>query len=213
MRFLVVALVALAVASAALAKEGATVVVLGPKGPPFFEPPSVFRTVMQLRLRLVVPPREPYVLVYPLRRNGVPARPGRWYPRSGTLCSGWRSGVEAGCASEPGLRGWLGGGIATGLYLREPARLLSLEREGASLLPYGSEATAVKLTLQQRGLPARAPVGCVPFTARWGEPGRPASFCVAYRPPDGAFHAWGALYAGGRRYPLGPGTARFLSGS
>lgn len=213
MRFLVVALVAVVVASAALAKGGATVVALGPKGPPLFEPPEVFRTVMRLRLRLVAPPREPYVLVYPLMRNGVPARPGRWYPRSGTLCSGWRSGIEAGCASAPGLRGWLGSGIVTGVYVGEPVRLLSLEREGTSLLPFGKEATAVKLALQQRGVRARTPAGCVPFSGRWSEPGRPASFCVAYQPPAGPAYAWGALYAGGRRYPLAPATARFLSGS
>jgi hypothetical protein len=204
MRFVVVALVALAVAPAVLAKEGLSVVVLGPKGPPLVEPPSVFRAVMELRLQLVAPPREPYVLVYPLMRNGVPARPGRWYPRSGTLCSGWRSGVEAGCATAPRLRGWLGSGIATGLYRGEPVRLLSLVREGASLLPYGNEATAVKLALQQHGLPAAAPVGCVRFTARWSQPGRPASFCVAPK---------GGLYAGDRMYPLAPATARLVSGS
>lgn len=92
----------------------------------------------------------------------------------------------------------------TGLYRREPVRLLSLVREGAPLLPYGNEATGVKLALQRHGVPAAAPVGCVRFTARWSQPGRPASFCVAPA---------GGLYAGGRMYPLAPATARFLSGS
>jgi hypothetical protein len=203
-RFLLAALVALALAPAAPAKEGLSVVVLGPTGPPLVEPPGVFRTVMDLRLQIVVPPREPYVLVYPLMRNGVPGRPGRWYPGSGIFCSGWRSGVEAGCASARRLGGWLGSGIATGLYRDEPVRLLSLLRAGARLLPYGNEATAVKLALAQRGSPARAPVGCVRFTARWSQPGRPSSFCVAPQ---------GGLYANGQIYPLMRATARFISGS
>jgi hypothetical protein len=154
-------------------------------------------------LRLVAPPQEPYVLVYPLMRSGVPARPGRWFPRSGTLCSGWRSGVEAGCATAPKLGGWLGSGIATGLFTREPVRLTALTREGSSLLPFGNEATAVKLALHQRGKRAAAPAGCVAFTARWSASGWPGSFCVAPA---------GGLYASGRVYPLAPDTAAFVSG-
>jgi hypothetical protein len=203
MRYLAVALVALAFAATAAAKEGMSVVVIGPKGPPFVEPPQVFRTVLGLQLRLVAPPQEPYVLVYPLMRSGVPARPGRWFPRSGTLCSGWRSGVEAGCATAPKLGGWLGSGIATGLFTREPVRLTALTREGSSLLPFGNEATAVKLALHQRGKRAAAPAGCVAFTARWSASGWPGSFCVAPA---------GGLYASGRVYPLAPDTAAFVSG-
>lgn len=205
-RFAVVALaalVALAVAPAAPAKEGMSVVVIGPKGPPFVEPPRIFRTVMELRLQLVAPPAEPYVLVYPLMGSGVPARPGRWYPRSGTLCTGWRSGIEAGCAPAPSLRGFLGSGIATGVFRAAPVRALSLQREGSALLPFGNEATALKLALNQHGTAAAAPADCVAFTARWTSASWPAAFCVSPA---------GGLYARGRAYPLPPLTARFVTG-
>jgi hypothetical protein len=197
--------VALAAASAASAKEGTAVLVVGPRGPTFVEP---YRIVVGPlgRLQLTLPPVEPYVLVFPLMRDGVPMRPGRWYPRAGVLCSGWRSGVEAGCTTEPKLRGWLGSGVATGVFRREPARLTRLLRAGAPLLPYGNEATAVKLALAQRSKAAPAPDECVSFRARWTGPGaaaRPGSFCVS---------SGGGVYAGGRLYPLQPTTAAFVIG-
>ena len=201
---LAVIVVALAAASAASAKNGTSVLVVGPKGPTFVEP---FRIVVGplARLRLALPPAEPYVLVFPLMRGGVPMRPGRWYPRAGVLCSGWRSGVEAGCSTEPQLRGWLGSGIATGVFVREPVRLASLVRGGVALPPFGNEATAVKLALAQRSQARTAPDDCVSFTARWTGPGagRPRSFCVS---------PGGGVYAGGRAYPLPPSAAAFVIG-
>jgi hypothetical protein len=201
MKIALIALLLLAVVPAAQAKELTSVLVVGPKGPTFVEP---YRIVQQplAHLQLIAPPAEPYVLVFPMMR-GVPARPGRWYPRAGILCSGWRSGVEAGCAAAPLLRGWLGSGIATGLYRSEPVRLTQLLRDGTSLSPYGNEATAVKLALHQRSSPATPPAGCIAFTARWSRPGWPATFCVS---------SSGGLYARGRVYPLAPATAVFLSG-
>lgn len=200
-------LTALAVAPVAVGKEGMSVVVIGPTGPPLVEPPNVFRAVVALGLRLEAPPREPFALVYPLMRNEIPARPGRWYPRSATYCSGWRSGIEAGCTSAPALRGWLGAGIATGLYRGEPVRLLALAREGKPLLPYGNEATAIKLALQLGyGTREAAPGGCIRFTALWSRPGWPKTFCVR----RGAGVAQGGLYAIGRVYRLAPAVARLL---
>jgi hypothetical protein len=192
---------ALAAAPAAQAKELTSVLVVGPRGEALVEPYRIVQGPLA-RLRLVAPPAEPYALVFPLMR-GVPARPGRWFPNAGVICSGWRSGVEAGCASAPTLRGSLGSGVATGLFRSEPVRLLSLRRRGVALLPYGNEAWAVKLALLQRGAHAAAPAGCVRFTARWSAQGLPSSFCVS---------SAGGLYASGRVYPLPPVSAAFLIG-
>jgi hypothetical protein len=194
----VLALVAL---PAAEAKELTTVLVVGPRGPTFVEPYRVIQQPLK-RLRPVAPPSGGYVLVFPLKR-GVPARPGRWFPRAAVFCSGWRSGVEAGCASAPRLGGWFGSGAATGLFRREPVRLTSLRRDGRALSPYGNEATAVKLALYQRGSRASPPVSCLSFTARWTRAGWPTSFCVG---------RGGGLYTGGRVYPLPPQAAAFLRG-
>lgn len=201
MRAALVALLALVALPAAQAKELTSVLVVGPRGPTLVEPYRVVQEPLG-RLRPVAPPRGGYVLVFPLMR-GVPARPGRWFPHAGVLCSGWRSGVEAGCASAPRLGGWLGSGAATGLFRREPVQLTSLRREGRTLLPYGNEATAVKLAFYQRGSRASPPAGCVTFTARWTQAGWPKSFCVGRN---------GRLYASGRVYPLPPRTAAFLRG-
>ena len=175
--------------------------VVGPRGPTLVEPYRVVQEPLG-RLRPVAPPSGGYVLVFPLMR-GVPARPGRWFPRAGVLCSGWRSAVEAGCASAPRLGGWLGSGAATGLFRRQPVQLTSLRRGGRTLSPYGNEATAVKLALHQRGSRASPPAGCITFTARWTRSGWPRSFCVGRA---------GGLYARGRLYPLPLPTAAFLRG-
>jgi hypothetical protein len=196
-----VLLVALVALPAAQAKELTSALVVGPRGPTLVEPYRVVRPALG-RLQPVAPPRGGYVLVFPLLR-GVPARPGRWFPRAGVLCSGWRSGVEAGCASAPRLRGWLGSGVATGLFRREPVQLTSLRRRGRPLSPYGNEATAVKLALYQRGSRASPPAGCLTFAARWTQADWPTSFCVGRS---------GGLYAGGRLYPLPLRTAAFLRG-
>jgi hypothetical protein len=200
-RAALVFLLALVALPAAEAKELTSVLVVGPRGPTLVEPYRVVQEPLG-RLRPVAPPSGGYVLVFPLMR-GVPARPGRWYPRAEVLCSGWRSGVEAGCASAPRLGGWLGSGVATGLFRREPVRLTSLRRGGRTLSPYGKEATAVKLALYQRGSRARPPAGCVTFTARWTQSGWPGSFCVG---------RGGGVYARGRLYPLALPTAAFLRG-
>jgi hypothetical protein len=193
--------VALVALPAAQAKELTSVLVVGPDGPTFVEPYRVVQEPLG-RLRPVAPPRGGYVLVFPMIR-GAPARPGRWFPRAAVLCSGWRSGVEAGCASAPRLGGWLGSGVATGLFRREPVQLTSLRRRGRALLPYGNEATAVKLALYQGGLRASPPADCLTFTARWTQAGWPRSFCVG---------RGGGLYAGRRVYPLPLATATFLRG-
>jgi len=193
--------VVLILAPSAEAKELTSVLVVGPTGRALVEPYRVVQGPLS-RLRLVAPPAEPYALVFPLLR-GVPARPGRWFPRAGVICSGWRSGVEAGCATAPALRGSLGSGVATGLYRSEPVRLLVLRRAGVALLPYGNEAWAVELALLQRGSRAAAPADCVSFTARWSAGGLPTSFCVS---------SAGGLYAEGRVYPLPPVAAAFLTG-
>jgi hypothetical protein len=193
--------VALVALPAAQAKELTSVLVVGPRGPTLVEPYRVVQEPLG-RLRAVAPPSGGYVLVFPLMR-GVPARPGRWFPRAGVLCSGWRSGVEAGCASAPRLGGWLGSGAATGLFRREPVRLTSLRRGDRALPRYGNEATAVKLALYQRSSPASPPADCRTFTARWTHSGWPGSFCVG---------RGGGLYAGRRVYPLPRATATFLRG-
>jgi len=200
-RAALVALLALVALPAAEAKELTSVLVVGPRGPTFVEPYQVVQEPLG-RLRPVAPPSGGYVLVFPLVR-GVPTRPGRWFPQAGVLCSGWRSGVEAGCATAPRLGSWFGSGVATGLFRREPVRLTSLRRGGRTLSPYGTEATAVKLALYQRGPRARPPARCVAFTARWTQAGWPKSFCVG---------RGGGLYARGRVYPLPRPTAAFLRG-
>jgi hypothetical protein len=196
-----VILVALVALPAAHAKELTSVLVVGPRGPTFVEPYRVVQEPLG-RLRPVAPPSGGYVLVFPIMR-GVPARPGRWFPRAGVLCSGWRTGVEAGCASAPRLGGWLGSGIATGLFRREPVQLTSLRRGGRALPRYGNEATAVKLAVYQRWSRRSPPADCLAFTARWSRAGWPESFCVGRS---------GGLYVGSRVYPLPARTAAFLRG-
>jgi hypothetical protein len=200
-RAALVALLALVALPAAQAKEGTFVLVVGPRGPTFVEPYRVVQEPLG-RLQPVAPPRGGYVLVFPVMR-GVPARPGRWFPRAGVLCSGWRSGVEAGCASAPRLGGSFGSGVATGLFRREPVRLTSLKRGSQALPRSGNEATAVKLALYQRASRASPPARCLAFTARWTQTGWPESFCVG---------RGGGLYARGRLYPLPAQTAAFLRG-
>jgi hypothetical protein len=200
-RAALVALLALVALPAAQAKELTSVLVVGPRGPTLVEPYRVVQEPLG-RLRPVAPPSGGYVLVFPLMR-GVPARPGRWFPRAGVLCSGWRSGVEAGCASAPRLGGWLGSGVATGLFRREPVQLTSLRRGGRALPRYGNEATAVKLALYQRWARRSPPADCLAFTARWTQTGWPGSFCVGRS---------GGLYVGSRVYPLPARTAAFIRG-
>jgi hypothetical protein len=197
------ALVALTLAPAALAKGGDSVLVLGPSSRALVAPWAPVHAAIPDGGPLA-PPREPYVLLYPLMRNGVPMRPGRWYPRSRVVCTGWRTGVEAGCVRAQQLRPWLGRGTATGVFRVEPARILTLTRNGVSLLPYGNEATAIKLSLGQRAKAAAAPSDCVSFAVRWsGPPGRPTSLCVSPK---------GGVYAAGLVYPLPATAALFLIG-
>jgi hypothetical protein len=197
---LTVLALATALAPSAQAKDVTSVLVVGPKGPALVVPYRVVEEPLS-HLRLVAAPAEPYVLVFPLMR-GLPARPGRWFPGAGVVCSGWRSGVEAGCAPAPALRRRLSA-AATGLFEGEPARLLELRRGGSPLLSYGNEATAVRLALLRHGVRRTPPPGCVAFTARWSEQHRPRRFCV---PPAGG------LYANGRVYPLAPAAAAYLIG-
>jgi hypothetical protein len=204
---LVVLLLGLTFTSSAAAKEGRSVVVLGPNGRTLVEPFAPFDKVLE-----EFPSRPPlelpqggYVWVYPLMAAGIPMRPGRWYPRSGLLCSGWRSGVEAGCVSAPRLRGWLGSGVYTGLFTGRPTVLARLRRRGTSLPPDGNVAVALELALAQPGAAGARPHACVEFDARWSGPraaGEPRSFCVS---------AAGGAYAGGKVYPLGGPTARFVT--
>ena len=169
-RALLVSLIALVCAPAAAAKEGKAVVVIGPNGRALVEPFAPFTSVLgQFDIKGAVP-TGPYVLVYPLMERGIPMRPGRWYPSAGVLCSGWRTGVEAGCTKAPHLRGWLGRGIATGLFRGAPTRLTSLARQRIQLPAYSNEATAIEMSLNQVGRAARAPNG----------------LCLIRRPLDGS---------------------------
>jgi hypothetical protein len=201
-RLLLVAALVLAAAPAAHAKSGSHVLVLGPAKVALVEPPSVFRQVMGLRLELVAPPHERYVLAVPTMSDGLPARPGRWYPASHTYCSGWRSGVEAGCAVAPALAGFLGNGSRTGMFAHEPVRIVALRRGGAPLPVNDNRTWAIATALQQPGRRAARPAECTAFSARWSAAGRPASLCVA---PSGG------VYAGGKLYPLPPRTAASIT--
>lgn len=198
--------VALALTPAAAAKEGKAVVVIGPSRQPLVEPFAPFRSTLdQFGLSPTVrPPGTPYVLVYPLMEQGVPMRPGRWYPTEQLLCSGWRTGIEAGCIYAPRLRGLLGTGIATGLFHQPPTLLAKLTRRQTPMPAAGNEATAIEMSLNQNSRPANQPADCVPFTAQWTGPQRtakPRSFCIA---------PTGGIYLKERVYPLAAGAARFV---
>jgi hypothetical protein len=196
-------IVALALPAAAQAKGGDSVLVLGPGARALVAPWAPVDAAIP-NTGPLAPPHEPYVLLYPLMRDGVPMRPGRWYPHSRVICSGWRSGIEAGCRTAPQLRTWLGSGSATGVFRVEPARILELVRNGVSLLPYGNEATAIKLALGQRARAAARPADCVTFRLRWsGPPGRVTSLCISPQ---------GGVYAAGLVYPLPATAARFAIG-
>lgn len=207
-RILPVLLAALVCVPAATAKQGKAVVVLGPSGRPLVEPFAPFAGVFAgfERTATSAVPSAPYVLVYPLMEQGVPMRPGRWYPGEGVLCSGWRTGVEAGCTAAPQLRGWLGRGIATGLFRGASTHLAGLTRRGLPLPVASNEATAIEMALNQLGSAGTPPADCVPFAGRWAGPRaplRPTSFCVSPA---------GGVYAGGHHYPLARSAARFVVG-
>jgi hypothetical protein len=205
-RALLVSLIALVCAPAAAAKEGKAVVVIGPNGRALVEPFAPFTSVLgQFDIKGAVP-TGPYVLVYPLMERGIPMRPGRWYPSAGVLCSGWRTGVEAGCTKAPHLRGWLGRGVATGVFRGEPTRLTSLVRQRIQLPAYSNEATAIEMSLNQVGRTTATPRDCVSFAGRWTGPRasmRPKSFCIS---------SAGGIYAAGKQYPLPRSAALFVIG-
>jgi hypothetical protein len=199
-RALLVLFVTLVCVPAAASKDGTAVLVIGPNGKALVEPFAPFTYVFEnfdLVAKSLAPPTAPYVLVYPVMQEGIPMRPGRRYPRAGVLCSGWRTGIEAGCTTVPKLRNWFGSGLRTGLFRGVPTQLASLTRGGTRLLRYGNQATAIEMSLNQIGRAAPTPGGCVSFSARWTGPRasmQPTLFCVS---------PGGGVYADGKHYPLG----------
>jgi hypothetical protein len=206
-RALLVLLVALVCVPAAAAKQITAIVVIGPSGQQHVKLLTPLVTALQdfgvapKRAR----PSGRYLLVYPLMENGIPMRPDRWYPSVGVLCSGWRTGVEAGCTSASQLRVWLAKGTATGLFEGALTHLSTLTREGTRLLPYGNEAVAIEMALDQVGRKATPPDHCVSFAARWTGPKasiQPTSFCVSPA---------GGVYADGKQYTLRHSVAKFVT--
>lgn len=203
------AAVVLGAAPSAGAKLGDSVVLVGADGRSFVQPlrPGMWSALG--RLDAVEPPRAGYVLAYPLLRGGLPARPGRWYPRARIYCSGWRTGVEAGCGAigeEVARR--LAGGRGVPLFYRSPKTLARLWRAGVAQPVAGNVSAALELAFAQYAWSRAAgvPPGCVPFRAVWRGPrarARPTGFCVGRA---------GGVYTGGRVFALPPPTARAVLG-
>jgi hypothetical protein len=197
------ALLALAAASPAQAKDIESIVVVGSDGRSLtitperavlsvvlYHPASVY-DVRPKRAR----PRGGYVKIYPLGSGGMPAIPGRFYPATGALCFAWNQAVA------PRSCGRLG----TPRQLVDASRRLALFLGGATVLavlhPGGTANLFAALELAfdryRSARPARRPARCLRFTATWySEEGtqRPATLCISRR----------SVYAGGRLYPTGP---------
>ncbi len=206
---LVVAVVVLAFPAGAAAKRVETLVLGRPSGRSVASQLSPELWALWGRLEPRPAPAGGYMLVYPLMERGIPARPGRWYPAAGVLCSGWRSGIEAGCGPVPlELASRLAGERVIGLFRVEPTTITRLTRRGVAQAVPGNVSVAVQRAFNQfaSARPARAPSDCVMFRAAWRGPlasGRPDGFCVAPA---------GGVYAGGRAYPLSRGVALLALG-
>jgi hypothetical protein len=205
--FVAIALLALAAASPAGAKDIESIVVVGSDGHSLTITPE--RAVLSVMLYHpasvydVRPkparPRGGYVKIYPLGSRGLPAIPGRFYPATGALCFGWNQAVA------PRSCGRLG----TPRRLLAVSRRVALFRSGATVLaslhPGGTANLFAALELAfdryASARTARRPARCLRFTARWYGPQRatrPTRLCLSRR----------GVYARGRLYPTGPAVWR-----
>lgn len=205
-------LLAVVFVPAAGAKLGNVVVLVGADGRSFVQPlvPGMWSALGKLEPGTPTP-RAGYLLAYPMLREGLPARPGRWYPQLRIYCSGWRSGIEAGCGRMPdGVARGLAGRRGVSPFYREPTTLARLTRAGVPLPVAGNYAAAIELAFAMR--PAKRPAPpwrpwrCTAFRAEWRGPAertRSTGFCISRA---------GGLYAGGTVFPLAPPTARAILG-
>lgn len=204
---LAAAVLALGLVPTAGAKLTDVVVLVGADGRSFVQPLDQETWSALGRLDAALPPpRAGYVLAYPMLREGVPARWGRWYPQAGVYCSGWRSGLEAGCGQVPTSVALRLPRRGMSLFYRGPTTLARLVRGNTVLPVAGNDAAAIELAFAMRPAmrPEGAPRGCTGFRAAWRGPAarrRTTGFCVSRS---------GGLYAGGTLFPLAPPTARAL---
>ena len=210
-RVVLLAVLALAAAVPAGAKDVDSIVVVGADGRArtiaaeravvavlFYHPASVYNVRPH-----AARPRGGYVRIYPVGIGGIPVEPGRFYPAAGALCFDWNQ------ALPPRRCGRLG----------TPTRLLAASRRVrlfrgpptvlASLDPGGTVNLFAALELAfDRYRESRAsarPARCIPFVADWYGPRaavRPTHLCVSQR----------GVYARGRLYTSAPATWRLASG-
>ncbi|HEY3207341.1 MAG TPA: hypothetical protein VGJ58_10365 [Gaiellaceae bacterium] len=204
-----VAVVALAIAPLASAKEFRSLVVVGARGDSlhfqpveglvdsFFDGASPFNRGSKPERR---PPRGGYVRLFPLGKEGFVGIPGRFYPDTEAACFDWLQWRHPRDCERPN---------AALLRLLVPARRLARfhvtpttvarlwqPRLTAALRRQLHVAFELAFDRQHLVRSTSWPSRCVAFSARWSGPGaesRPRRFCLS---PAGVF-------ADGRLYPLG----------
>lgn len=139
-----------------------------------------------------------YVLIYPLMERGIPARPGRFYPTTGTGCFSWDRSTLGTCGSigEDFARRLAG----LPLFDGEPTILTGLTVAGRAGRVNSNGAVAIELAFARTRIAkamAKRPANCLAIAARWtGDDAalRPRRFWSC---PAG-------LWAAGKLYPAAP---------
>jgi hypothetical protein len=193
----------LVTASPAAAKDIESIVVVGSDGRSLtirpergvlavllYHPASVYAVPPQ-----PARPRGGYVKVYPLGSGGLPAIPGRFYPRTRALCFGWNQAVAPRACGRLGPpRRLLGASRRLALFRGGATVLAALHPGGTANLFAALELAFDRYRSARRG---QRPARCLRFTATWySEKGtqRLAGLCISRR----------SVYAGGRLYPTRP---------
>jgi hypothetical protein len=144
-------------------------------------------------------PRGGFVKIYPVGPGGFPAIPGRFYPATRALCSGWNQAIApSSCGRLAPPRHLLAVSRWLAHFVSQPTVLVGLDPSATANL-----LAAVQLALDRFRLAraVRRPASCLSFFASWR--GREATrratdICIAHR----------GVYARGRLYPAGPAIWR-----
>jgi hypothetical protein len=140
-------------------------------------------------------PRGGFVKIYPVGPGGFPAIPGRFYPATRALCSGWNQAIApSSCGRLAPPRHLLAASRRLARFVGQPTVLVGLDPGATANL-----LTAVELALDRFRLarPLQRPPSCLSFIASWrgsGAARQPIHICIGHR----------SVYARGRLYPAGP---------
>jgi len=139
-----------------------------------------------------------YVLVYPLMERGIPARPGRFYPVTGTACFSWDRSALGTCGS---ISDDVARAVADlPLLDGAPTILDGLTVAGRAGRINSNGAVAIELAFARTRAAkamAKRPSNCLAFAARW-------TGSEAALRPKRFWSCSAGLWAAGKLYPVGP---------